>query len=391
MELGIYYHILAEERDGGVWVPGFFGRFLDAVAAANTRLVCFMHTGARGNLALDYRLQASNIRFVNAGPAPTALRGTFTPSRWISRIRKELMEPDVLVVRGPCPLLPALCDVRGKRPTALLLVGNLYTAARRSRRGPVRRLLLHMWASYSAAQQTRRASRHLTFINSPQLRHGLTGGPDRVIEIRTTTLSEGDFVERPDTCLSAPLHVLLTGRLERAKGTLDALEVFAQFVAGGHDAHLDIVGWPAEGTPILAEMDEAMHRLGIRDKVTFHGYRAAGPDLFAYYRTADIYLLPSWDESFPRTIWEAMAHSVPVVSTEVGSIPALVGEITELAPARDIEAITHAMNRVVEDPVRRRAMIAGGLALARQNTQERQVDVMMEHLNRLLQTFRGDV
>ena len=385
MELGIYYHILAEDRDGGVWVPGFFGRFLDAVAAANDSLTCFMHTGARGNLALDYRLQAPNIRFVDAGPPPTALRGTFTPNRWISRISKQLLEPDVLIVRGPCPLLPALCDARGKRPTALLLVGNLFTAARRSRRGPVRRLLLHTWASYSAAQQTRRANRLLTFINSPQLRQGLTGGQDRLVEIRTTTLSEGDFVERTDTCLGSPLHVLLTGRLERAKGTLDALEVFARFVAAGHDALLDIVGWPAEGAPILDEMEETMQRLGIRDRVTFHGYRAAGPDLFAFYKAADIYLLPSWDESFPRTIWEAMAHSVPVVSTEVGSIPALVGDITELAPARDIAAITTAMVRVAEDSSRRRAMIAGGMKLARENTQERQVGIMMEHLNRMVQ------
>ncbi len=42
-------------------------------------------------------------------------------------------------------------------------------------------------------------------------------------------------------------------------------------------------------------------------------------------KKADIYVIASRSsEGFPRTIWEAMAHCLPVVATKVGSIPAFI-------------------------------------------------------------------
>jgi glycosyltransferase involved in cell wall biosynthesis len=91
--------------------------------------------------------------------------------------------------------------------------------------------------------------------------------------------------------------------------------------------------------------------------------------LFAYYRNADVYVMASrLSEGFPRTIWEAMAHSVPVVATRVGSIPHFVGDVAELAEPRNPTDLARALRRVLDDGEHRRRMIAEGHRLAGQNT-----------------------
>ena len=98
-----------------------------------------------------------------------------------------------------------------------------------------------------------------------------------------------------------------------------------------YDAYLDIVGWPVPGDPILEEVMGQAREMGLEGRVVYHGFKALGEELFAYYKKADIYVIASRSsEGFPRTIWEAMAHCLPVVATKVGSIPAFIEGAAEL-------------------------------------------------------------
>ena len=86
------------------------------------------------------------------------------------------------------------------------------------------------------------------------------------------------------------------------------------------------------------------------------------PELFALYRAADIFVLPTLADTFGLAIIEAMAMRLPVIATRVGAIPEIVvhGETGLLIPTHSAEALAGAIEELVQDPERRRAMGAAG-------------------------------
>jgi glycosyltransferase involved in cell wall biosynthesis len=206
-----------------------------------------------------------------------------------------------------------------------------------------------------------------------------------LVEVRTTTLRKSDFFERQDTCSAPPYHLLYTGRIDRAKGILDMVEAVGILASQGQDVILDLAGLLDSGPAIIEEAQALAQERGVADRVKYHGYKALGPELFTYYRQADVYVIASRSsEGFPRTIWEAMAHSLPVVATRVGSIPAFIEGAAELIQPKAPQALAAGIARVLNDGALRKKMIASGMQLARENTLEIQTEKMIGEISRFL-------
>jgi GT2 family glycosyltransferase/glycosyltransferase involved in cell wall biosynthesis len=77
------------------------------------------------------------------------------------------------------------------------------------------------------------------------------------------------------------------------------------------------------------DLERYAKKLGIVDRVIFCGWEN---DISKVYADLDILALTSFNEGTPVSIIEAMAASVPVISTEVGGIKDLVGEPLSDAP-----------------------------------------------------------
>jgi len=273
--------------------------------------------------------------------------------------------------------------VAGDLPVALLLVGD-YMAGIDDLPQPLwRKEAIRLWASWNQRQQLKVARKALTFVNSRKLYDQLLPHVPNLVETRTTTLSVNDFFEREDTCLQRPVRLLYTGRMDRAKGLIHMVEALDHLVREGEDVVLDLVGWPQKGDPILDEIRQFAEARGIAKRVHYHGFKPVGPKLFAFYKQADIYVIASVSsEGFPRTIWEAMAHSLPVIATEVGSIPLFL-ERTKAAlliGPRDCEVLARAIQRVLHSPHLRKKLISNGFRLAKENTLDVRAKEMIGHL-----------
>jgi len=83
-----------------------------------------------------------------------------------------------------------------------------------------------------------------------------------------------------------------------------------------------------------------------------------------------------------------MAHSVPVLATEVGSIPHFIRGAAKLIPPRSVQALTSAIKELIGCSDERRAYIRAGRASAMNITLEKQVKQMFKTMGTWLEENR---
>lgn len=385
LRLGFHYHVPALGGDEGIYMPGYQGRFIDSLASHCEQVTCFLHSPlAEEKSRFDYRLHSANVTLVDIGPHVSVPQRLLGARRFVRPVRDRRDDLDVLLIRGPSPLLPSIARAVMGLPLVLLLVGDMLAGIDDLPQPRWRKEAIRLVSRWNRWRQNHIARNCLTFVNSRRLYEQLEPVVAHLFETRTTTLSTGDFYPRLDTCISPPYHLLYTGRMDRTKGLLDMAEAVALLVAQGENVILDLVGWPEKGDNILDELMVLARERGIAARINFHGFKPLGPELFAYYMQADAFLIASYHEGFPRTIWEAMAHSLPVVATRVGSIPDFIQGAAELIEPKNAVELAAAIARIIGDSGLRRRLITRGLALASENTLEFQAGKMMDIIkNRL--------
>jgi glycosyltransferase involved in cell wall biosynthesis len=382
MRLGFYYHIPATIQLGKIYVPGYLGRFLDELANNIEHLTLFLHQPNPGeNVNFDHVLQASNIDLVRLPQRKSAPYRLLYAKKYTMLIKQHSKNIDALMLRGPSPLLPSLANADKSLPIILMIVGD-YLAGIDSLPQPAwRKTLIRLMETVNYHEQLKVARRSLVFVNSKILFDQYNGIAKKLFETRTTTLAKDDFFVRENTCENRPIHLLYTGRMDPSKGLLDMVKALSLLVQQGEDVVLDFVGWSEANSDILDQINSTAKQAGVDDRVIYYGYKPVGPELFAYYKIADIYLIASQaSEGFPRTIWEAMANSLPVVATRVGSIPDFIEGAAELVEPKNLAALVEGIKRVISDPLLRRSNIEKGFQLASQNTLEIQVQQMAEKI-----------
>lgn len=387
MRIGFHYHIPALSKNNAIYMPGYLGRFVDALADLCENVTCFLHSPLTEELnRMDYQIVSQNVHLVNIGPHTSVPARMLKTNEYTSFVKCYSGKIDILLVRGPSPLLPAMV-ASSPVPTALLLVGDYLTGVNDLPQPRWRKEAIRLWAYWNKWGQNRAVHHSLTFVNSRILFEELQGRTTQLFEVRTTTLTDEDFFIRADTCQSQPCRLLYVGRMDRAKGLLIMVKAVALLAQDGEDVILDLVGWPEQGDTILEEIESLAKEKGIRDRVCYLGSRPLGPELFECYKQADIFMIASLaSEGFPRTIWEAMAHSLPVIATRVGSIPAFVEGAAELVEPGDVDGLVEAISRVLHQPGIRKTMIERGYLLAKGNTLEAQVKPLVTKMQTWLET-----
>jgi glycosyltransferase involved in cell wall biosynthesis len=381
-------------HDGsGLLAPAHFGRFLESLCDECDQLVCFLHRARPEEVShATYVLRAPNLVWVDLGERNSVPRRELEARRILRPVVDWRSRLDALLVRGPSPLLPHIARLAEPLPTSLLLVGD-YTSGPAGLDQPRwRRQAIQLWAHWNRRRQLAVSRRSLTFVNSRKLFSELRGRVPNLVETRTTTLYERDFFVRSDTCSGQrPVRILYPGRIDREKGLLNVVEAVGSLVARGYDVVFDVVGWAAPGDTTPDDMLRLARRLGIEERLVFHGFKSVGPELFALYRSADLHVIASINsEGQPRTVWEALAHGVPVVASRIGSMPLfLEHERTALLvePGSTAE-IASAVARIIDDTELRRRLIREGYHLARDNTLEHRTHELVTHIESWLERCR---
>ena len=90
--------------------------------------------------------------------------------------------------------------------------------------------------------------------------------------------------------------------------------------------------------------------------------------LIQLYNAADVLLAPSLYEGFGLTVIEAMACGLPVITSNVSSIPEVVGNAAVLVEPMDIQAISESVVRLKQDSIYSQKLISQGFVRTKQLT-----------------------
>jgi glycosyltransferase involved in cell wall biosynthesis len=147
------------------------------------------------------------------------------------------------------------------------------------------------------------------------------------------------------TPVTERVRCIAVARLVERKGLADLLVAFRSLDA--HRFSLEIVG----SGNFEQELRALAGHLGLLERVHFTGAldHSAVADR---YRHADLFTLPSWDESFGNAFAEALASGLPIVGSDVGGIPEFVehGSNGLLVPPKSPSSIAAAIRLLADDP-----------------------------------------
>lgn len=161
-----------------------------------------------------------------------------------------------------------------------------------------------------------------------------------------------------------PVVILSVARLVEKKGTDVLLEALARISPA--------LRWKlvhAGGGPLKERMRALAARLKISDRVEWRGALTQA-ELLREYRNADLFALASRiardgdRDGLPNVLAEAQSQGLACVATRVSAIPELVrdGETGVLVDENDPEALARALETLISDPARRRALAQAGQA-----------------------------
>ena len=167
-------------------------------------------------------------------------------------------------------------------------------------------------------------------------------------------------VLRRKYAVEGKICLLTIGVLTARKNLLFLLRVFAEARRQRHDLVLVIGG----AGPQAQELAAAAQALGIADDVRFTGYMQEDEKV-ALLNSADLFLFPSLLEGFGMAPAEAMACECPVISSNAGSLPEVVGDAGILLAPSDEAGWVEQILRVADDPILRGELGARGRARVR--------------------------
>jgi glycosyltransferase involved in cell wall biosynthesis len=175
-------------------------------------------------------------------------------------------------------------------------------------------------------------------------------------------------IERVREKYGIPLpYCLAVAAFSRRKNVHRVLEAYAALKSGENfESSLVLVG----STEHWKDCDQTLQRFGLAGKVVLTGY-VPDEDLAPLYAGARMFIFPSLCEGFGLPLLEAMACGTPVISSNVSSMPEVVGDAGLLVDPENVSHLKDAMAELDDSSGLRRELSAKGLQRAKLFTWDR--------------------
>lgn len=170
--------------------------------------------------------------------------------------------------------------------------------------------------------------------------------------------------------------MLFVGRVSRLKGGAYLLPIAERVLVQRPKAVL-----LAAGAFVLPGIKEAWERHPLRDRIVLLG-AVPNADVAQFYAAADLFILPSVSEGFPRVLLECMAAGLPFVGFDVGGVReiASAAQGAYIVPPGDIRSFAEKALELLADPARRQVLGSSGRERVEAFSSPRVADLFVERV-----------
>lgn len=175
-------------------------------------------------------------------------------------------------------------------------------------------------------------------------------------------------------------YILYVGSQFPYKNLVRLVEAYSDLARKGFPHMLVMAG--KKDPRHYSELKSKITELSLEARVRFVDY-ISKEELPRLYAQADLFVFPSVYEGFGLPVLEAMACGTPVVASRAGSIPEVVGDAAVLFDPRDVPEMAAAMEAVLGDPARRKAMRQKGLERAQRFSWRGTAEMILEVLQKV--------
>ncbi len=170
-------------------------------------------------------------------------------------------------------------------------------------------------------------------------------------------------------------YIINIGTLEPRKNLPRLLQAYAALPPDLRaEYHLVIVGGYGWKVPTMQSLIVA---LGLEKQVTWTGY-LSDEEMNILLSGATLFVYPSLYEGFGLPILEAMKCDVPIITSNVSSMPEVVGEAALLVDPTSVEELSTAMSQLLRRPELRQHLIEKGRYQRSQFSYRRMAEEMLE-------------
>ena len=157
-------------------------------------------------------------------------------------------------------------------------------------------------------------------------------------------------------------RILFLSNLIVSKGVYVLLDALKLLKDRGYSFVCDFVGGETKEIDAARFACEVEQR-GLNEVAVYRG-RKYGADKEEYFKRADIFTQPTYDDCFPLTLLEAMQKKLPIVSTDIGAVPDEVddGKTGLIARRQDAADLADKLQQLLDDADLRQRMGEAGYA-----------------------------
>lgn len=210
-------------------------------------------------------------------------------------------------------------------------------------------------------------------------------------KIYVTSLASEDIYKPLNKCISKYIakkyydikddFILYVGGFSPRKNILGIIKSFSKFIAlYKKPINLVIAGNRGKSYSIYKQCAEKLH---IQDKVLFPGFISIN-HLPYVYNAAKLFVYPSLYEGFGLPTVEAMACGIPVITSNITSIPEVVDKSALLINPKDTDSLCKSMLNVLSDQTLYNKLVKSGLKRASQFSWEKTAKDTIRVYNKII-------